>query len=97
MKLYDSYIYNDWHFPSSNVIVSWKLKVYYYIFCAGPWTWIRHGENVILTYMYYYTVISWLCGEQSNYCPEVVEKIWETNSTTEGQINGLTVPQVALK
>ena len=27
--------------------------------------------------MYQYTVISWLCGEQSNYCPEVVEKIWE--------------------
>ena len=25
-----------------------------------------------------YTVISWLRGEQSNYCPEVVEKIWET-------------------
>ena len=25
-----------------------------------------------------YTVISWLHGEQSNYCPEVVEKVWET-------------------
>ena len=25
-----------------------------------------------------YTVISWIRGEQSNYCPEVVEKILET-------------------
>ena len=46
-----------------------------------------------------YTVISWLRGEQLNYCPEVVEMIWETVSrgrrpratvskifsTTEGQ------------
>ena len=34
----------------------------------------KRAEEVSL----YYTVISWLCGEQSNYCPEVVEKIWET-------------------
>ena len=26
----------------------------------------------------HYTVISWLREEQSNYCPEEVEKIWET-------------------
>ena len=46
-----------------------------------------------------YTVISWLCWEQSNYYPQVVENIWETVvrgwkpkitgykifSTTEGQ------------
>ena len=31
----------------------------------------------------YYTVISWLRGEQSNYCPEVVEKIWKTVATCQ--------------
>ena len=51
-------------------------------------------------------VISWLCGQLSNYCPEVVEKIWETVARGRGQQfqrsfplprdNGLTVPQVAL-
>ena len=54
-----------------------------------------------------YTVISWLRGEQSNYCPEVVEKIRETVARGRGQQfprssplprdNGLTAPQVALK
>ena len=47
-----------------------------------------------------YTVISWIRGEQWNYCPEIAEKIWETVargqwpratvsqnfSTTEGQL-----------
>ena len=28
--------------------------------------------------MYFYTVISWLRRDQSNYYPEVVEKIWDT-------------------
>ena len=49
-----------------------------------------------------YTVISWLRGEQSNYCPEVVEKIWETvalglrqqflRSSPLPMDNNLTVP-----
>ena len=45
-----------------------------------------------------------LRGEQSNYCPEAVEKIWETvsrgrrpRSSPLPRDNGLTVPQVALK
>ena len=34
----------------------------------------KRAEEVSL----YYTVISWLRGEQSNYRSKVVEKIWET-------------------
>ena len=40
----------------------------------------------------YYTVISWLRGEQSNYCPEVVEKIWET--VARGRRPRATVSQI---
>ena len=39
-----------------------------------------------------YTVISWLRGEQSNYCPEVVEKIWET--VARGRRPRATVSQI---
>ena len=55
----------------------------------------------------YCTVISWLRGEQSNYYPELAEKIKETvvrgrrpRATLFSPLsrgNGLTVPQVALK
>ena len=40
-----------------------------------------------------YTVISWLRGEQSNYCrPEVVEKIWET--VARGRRPRATISQI---
>ena len=45
----------------------------------------EYRENITLTNKRQFT------GEQSNYCPEVVEKISETVA------RGLTVPQVALK
>ena len=63
----------------------------------------KYGDGLyddLSTLSIYYTVISWLRGEQSNYCPEVVEKIWEQQFPRSSQLprdNGLTVPQVALK
>ena len=39
-----------------------------------------------------YTVISWLRGEQSNYCPKVMEKIWETFA--RGRRLSATVSQI---
>ena len=39
-----------------------------------------------------YTVISWIRGEQSNYCPEVVEKIWDT--VARGRRGRATVSQI---
>ena len=42
-------------------------------------------ENII-------QLFSWLRGEQSNYCPEVVEKIWET--VARGRRPRATVSQI---
>ena len=56
------------------------------------------GDFIVSTYFLplfdirQYTVISWLRGEQSNYCPEVVEKIWET--VARGRRPRATVSQI---
>ena len=45
------------------------------------WVFKTRGTS----YLKQYTVISWLRAEQSNYCPKVVEKIWETVARGRGQ------------